>query len=323
MQRRDVLKAGMIAAAECFCGNGARSLLAAAESGKAAPPVKPIDERICLFTDHLDDFGYNHAEVAEMLAPLKIAGPDLTVRGGGLVAPERVVEELPKAAAAFKDHGMTIPMITTSLTKRADPNARPTLATMNKLGIRYYKLGYYHYHELAGWESDLAATRKELAGLLELGREFGVHAGFHNHAGAGIGGALWDAWELLQPLDGTAVGFYFDPAHASIEGAKHAWKLNLQRISPRLTMVAIKDYVWEKTAKGWQTRWCPLGEGMVDWPEVFRQLARFSFPGPLSIHIEYNPGGSTRSERIDNSLAAARRDLAFVRKHLAEATVVK
>ncbi|MGE5191623.1 MAG: hypothetical protein ACM3U2_03920, partial [Deltaproteobacteria bacterium] len=92
MQRRDVLKTGVIAAAECLCGNGARSLLAAAESVKAAPPVKPIDERICLFTDHLDDFGYSYAEVAEMLAPLKIAGPDLTVRGGGLVSPERVVE---------------------------------------------------------------------------------------------------------------------------------------------------------------------------------------------------------------------------------------
>lgn len=319
MQRRDLLKTGVIAAAGFLSGSGARPLLAAAESRKAELPVRPVDERICLFTDHLDDFGYSYAELAEMLAPLKIAGPDLTVRGGGVVLPERVVEELPKAAAAFKDRGMAIPMITTSLTKPGDPHARPTLATMNKLGIGYYKLGYYHYRDLADWESDLAATRKELAGLIELGREFGVHAGFHNHSGAGIGGALWDAWELLAPLAPVAVGFYFDPAHASIEGAKHAWKLNLQRISPRLSMVAIKDYVWEKTSRGWQTRWCPLGEGMVDWPDVFRQLARFPFPGPLSIHIEYDPGGSTRSERIDNSLAAAQRDLAFVRKHLTEA----
>jgi len=323
MQRRDAIKLGVIAAAESLCGNDARSFLPAAEPGKAARPVKPVDERICLFTDHLDDFGYSYADVAKMLAPLKIAGPDLTVRGGGLVPPDRVVEELPKAATHFADQGMTIPMITTSLTKPGDPAARPTLATMNKLGIRYYKLGYYHYHELADWKADLAATRDELAGLLELGKEFEVYAGFHNHAGAGIGGALWDAWELLEPLDRNAVGFYFDPAHASIEGAKHAWKLNLQRISSRLAMVAIKDYVWEKTAKGWQTRWCPLGEGMVDWPEFFRQLSRFPFPGPLSIHIEYDPGGATRTERIDKSLAAAHRDVAFVRKHLAGAAVEK
>lgn len=323
MHRRDVLKTSLIAAAHALGAGAAHPLLANVESGKLAPPAKPVGERICLFTDHLDDFGYSYAEVAEMLAPLKIAGPDLTVRGGGLVPPERVVEELPKAAAAFQDRGMTIPMLTTSLTKPGDPNARPTFATMNKLGIRYYKLGYYHYHDLANWEADLSETRNDLAGLLEIGREFGVHAGFHNHAGAGIGGAVWDAWELLQPLDKSGVGFFFDPAHASIEGAKHTWKLNLQRISPRLSMVAIKDYIWEKTSKGWQTRWCPLGEGMVDWPEVFRQLARFPFPGPLSVHIEYNPGGSTRPERIDNSLAAAQRDITFVRKHLAEAMSAK
>lgn len=316
MLRRDFLQTGLIAAG-CLSSAGALRLVRAAELAAAAP-AKPIDERICLFTDHLDDFGYSYAEVAAMLAPLKIAGPDLTVRGGGLVPPERVVDELPKAAAAFRDKGMSIPMTSTTLTKAGDPHARPILSTMQKLGIGYYKLGYYHYHDLAKWESELAAVRDDVAGLVGLGREFGVYAGFHNHAGAGVGGALWDAWELLRPLDSTAVGFYFDPAHASIEGAKHAWKLNFQRISPRLTMVAIKDYVWEKTSKGWETRWCPLGEGMVNWPEFFRLLAQAPFPGPLSIHIEYNPGGSTRSERIDNSLAAAQRDVAFVRKHLAE-----
>lgn len=81
-------------------------------------------------------------------------------------------------------------------------------------------------------------------------------------------------------------------------------------------MVALKDYVWEKTSTGWRTRWCPLGEGMVDWTEFFRLLTRFPFAGPLSVHIEYNPGGSTRPERIDNSLAAAERDLKFLRRHL-------
>jgi hypothetical protein len=35
------------------------------------------------------------------------------------------------------------------------------------------------------------------------------------------------------------------------------------------------------------------------------------------VHIEYDPGGRTRAEKIDNNLAAAERDIAFVRKHLA------
>lgn len=322
MQRRDFLQAAGVAAATAMLASPS-SVQAAAASESASQPAVPVQERICLFTDHLDDFGYSHADVAKMIAPLKIAGPDLTVRSGGLVPPDRVTDELPKAANAFRDAGMTIPMISTNLTSASDSTARPILSTMNDLGIRYYKLGYYHYHDLAQWESEIESQRKNLAGLVDLGRSFNVHAGFHNHAGAGIGGALWDAWELLRPLDPAGVGFYFDPSHASIEGARHTWKLNFQRISPRLMMIAVKDYVWEKGSNGWQTRWCPLGEGLVNWTEFFQMLAKFPFPGPLSIHIEYNPGGSTRPERTDNSLAAAQRDVEFVRKHLAQASAPK
>jgi sugar phosphate isomerase/epimerase len=224
---------------------------------------------------------------------------------------------LPKAVAAFRDAGLSVPMLSTELTHAGSPNARPLISTIGQLGIRYFKLGYYHYHDLSQWEAELAAQRKQLAGLLDVCRDAGVQAGLHNHSGAGIGGAIWDAWEMLLPLDPQLVGFYFDAAHASIEGAKHTWKLNLERISPRLKMVALKDYVWEKTSDGWQTRWVPLGEGMVNWPEFFRELVKLPFAGPVSIHIEYDPGGKTRGERFDNSLAAAERDLAFVRKQLA------
>src|SRR5690348_9697330 len=131
MHRRDWLKTGLTAAATC----------AAAQSSvadDAALPAKLAD-RLCLFTDHLDDHGFTYAEVAKQLAQLKIAGPDLTVRGGGLVLPDRVAEDLPKAAAAMQDQGLSIPMISTGLTSAKDPTAKPILATMSKLGIRYYK----------------------------------------------------------------------------------------------------------------------------------------------------------------------------------------
>lgn len=302
------------------CSAAAAVLSSKLLTATAADAVPPVADRIALFTDHLDDSGFSYAELARMIAPLKIAGPDLTVRGGGVVPPERAAEELPKAAAAFREEGMSIPMISTNLTAADDPTARPILSAMEKLGIRYFKLGYYHYHDLTKWEADIDAERKRLAGLLELSRAAGATAGLHNHAGASIGGAVWDGWEMLKPLDPKDVGFFYDPSHGTLEGPKHAWKLNLQRIKPRVVMVAVKDFVWEKSERGWQTRWCPLGEGMVNWDEFFQLLAKIPFAGPLSVHIEYNPGGSTRVERIDNALAAAQRDVAFVRKHLEKAS---
>src|SRR5688500_5760633 len=139
----------------------------------------------------------------------------------------------------MRDRGLSVPMVTTALTSADDPAARPTLAAMSRLGIRYYKLGYYEYDDPAAWERRIEETRRAVAGLVELGRPHGVTAGFHNHAGATVGGALWDAYEVLAPLDPERVGFYFDPSHATIEGGGHAWKLNFRRAAPRLAMVAV------------------------------------------------------------------------------------
>lgn len=280
---------------------------------------KGLHERICLFTDLLDDFGYEYKEIASLLQQLKIAGPDLTVRPGGLVPPERVVEVLPKVAAIFRDHGQSIPMVSSSIVSATEAVARPTLITMGQLGIEYYKLGYFPYGDLEHWESRLEIVGKDLKGLMTLGAEAGIQAGFHNHAGSHVGGALWDLARLLEPLDPKWVGSYFDVAHATIEGGQHAWKLGFQRLASRITMIAIKDFVWEKTGNGWKTRWCPLGEGMVRWTEFFAMLAKQPFVGPVSLHIEYDPGGKTRAARLENCLAAAERDLNFLRKKLDEA----
>jgi sugar phosphate isomerase/epimerase len=218
--------------------------------------------------------------------------------------------------AAFRDAGLTAPMISTGLTS-GNAIAASTLLTAGKLGIRYFKPGYYGYDDVAQWQSRLDATRKDLASLLAISRGAGMVAGLHNHSGASVGGALWDSWELLRDFDSNEIGFYFDPAQATIEGGNHAWKLGLARLAPRLVMVAIKDFVWEKSAEGWRTHWVPLGQGAVRWNEFFAMLRKIPFEGPISLHIEYDPGGASKTARFDNSLAAAERDLAFLRKQLA------
>ena len=84
MQRREFVSTGLALGAASWLLQRAHNRPAvAAEQGAA--PVAPASERICLFTDHLDDQGYSYADVAKMFALLKIAGPDLTVRGGGVI----------------------------------------------------------------------------------------------------------------------------------------------------------------------------------------------------------------------------------------------
>ena len=58
------------------------------ESSRKKTP--PIHERICVFTDPLDGLRLTPRDLARALKELGVAGPDLTVRPGGYVAPEVV-----------------------------------------------------------------------------------------------------------------------------------------------------------------------------------------------------------------------------------------
>lgn len=287
-------------------------ILSAAAPAIAAAPN--LSSRICLFTDHLAGFSYG--EVARMLKDLGVSGPDLTVRRGGLVAPDRVTAELPKAHAAFAEQGLSIPMITTGITSASDPNALSVLETAAKLNIRHYKLGYTSYGDLSNWRETIAQTRSKLQELAKINRRLNLHGGMHNHAGDSVGCCVWDNIEILNGVDEAAFGFYFDPAQATIEGGKMGWNLSFRRVMPRLVMVALKDFIWEKSDKGWRTHWVPLGEGMVNWDAAIPLLKSATFSGPISMHIEYDPGGKTKTERYDRALESAARDLRFLRGKL-------
>lgn len=294
--------------------NPTRRTMIAMSAAVAAGAESGLKSRVCLFTDHLAGFTYE--EVGRMLKDLGVSGPDLTVRRGGLVAPEKVASDLPKAVETFRKFGLSVPMITTTITSADDPLAKAVAETASPQGIRYYKLGYFPYKDFTRWRESIDVTRASLQQLAKMNARLNLRAGMHNHAGDSVGCSLWDSWEAMQGVDADRVGFYFDPAQATIEGGKSGWQLNFHRIKPRLFMAALKDFVWEKSEKGWRTRWVPLGEGMVDWARVFPLIRETPFAGPISLHIEYDPGGKTKSERYDRSLAAAARDLRFLNQYL-------
>jgi sugar phosphate isomerase/epimerase len=289
-------------------GAGAVMARAASEAGLAG--------QVCLFSKHLPDMPY--PELARTIKQLGFAGVDLTVRPGGHVLPERVVEDLPRAVAALREGGVAVPMITTGLTSVDDPAARPTLVTAARLGIPFYKLGYYRYRTLAELQATLDRTRREVERLVALGRETGIQAGFHNHSGTYVGAAVWDAFEILRHLDPKWIGCYFDPCHATIEGGMAGWNIGFHRLADRIKMVAVKDFVWGKAKGKWTAEQCPLGEGMVDWKTFFRQLVAIGFRGPISMHLEYEIEGATAAAKAENNLRAIRRDLAALKAKIEE-----
>jgi sugar phosphate isomerase/epimerase len=304
LSRRDWMQRTAWAAAAAAAALGAPDPRLEARAGR----------QFCFFSKHLAELEWG--DLGRTVRAVGFDGVDLTVRPAGHVLPERAAEDLPRAVEAITSHGLAVPMITTELTSPDAPTARPILQAASRAGVRFFKTGYWRYTASPDVRGQLAKVADQLEGLTTLAREYGIELGFHNHT-AYVGAALWDIAPAMDRLDPRWAGYYFDPRHAVAEGGGGAWKAATHMVAPRLKMVALKDFYWNRTEKGWRIQDCPLGEGMVDWEWTAQALRAAQFAGPISLHFEYEIPGATPTERTRHTVEAARRDLAFARRHLA------
>jgi L-ribulose-5-phosphate 3-epimerase len=269
----------------------------------------------CFFSKHLPMLAWG--PLGEAVKQIGFDGVDLTVRPRGHVDPARAREDLPRAIEAIRRHGVEVPMITTALLSADDSTAKPILETAGRLGVRFFKPGYYDY-KLADVRAEVAEVGRAIAGLAALGQSCGIELGFHNHEG-NVGASVWDIAPEIERLPAKWAGFYFDVRHAVVEGGRIGWKSATRLVAPRLKMIAVKDFFWAKTDRGWRVHDCPLGEGMVDWTWYAKALAEAGFQGPVSFHFEYDLEGATADETRRRTIDAAGRDLQFLRGRLAQA----
>ena len=281
----------------------------------ASQPTAGFRGTVCFFSKHLPRM--DGQALGRTMKTLGFGGVDLTVRPKGHIEPAKVAVDLPPFVAAVRKEGIAVPMITTDLHSDSEPAARPTLETAARLEIPFFKPGYYYY-KFADVKKERDDAGRQLRGLADLSARSGIRMGYHNHSGY-VGGWVWDIAPVIDSLDPKWSGYYFDPRHAVVEGGEAGWRTAFNLAAPRLLMTAVKDFYWEKTPKGWRVRNCPLGEGMVDWKRYFTMLADAKFHGPISLHLEYDVAGETPDAVEQNTIAAATKDLAFLKSHLAEA----
>ncbi|MFB3906345.1 MAG: sugar phosphate isomerase/epimerase family protein [Acidobacteriota bacterium] len=295
---------------------GSGAALAAGLQGRTVAAPRPFQGPICLFSKHLP--GLHWKDLGPVVKNAGFEGVDLTVRPGGHVLPERAQDELEPAVQALRAAGVQVPMLTTALLSADDPAAEPILSRAGRLKVPYIKPGYYKY-QLQDVRAELENVRRQLTRLVEMAARHGVQVGYHNHAGY-VGGPVWDVAGIIEKLDPKWAGYYYDIRHAVVEGGGIGWKVSAQLVSSRLKMIAVKDFYWDKIpGKGWQQINCPLGQGMVNWPAFCSMLAAAGFQGPVSVHLEYGIPGQDKAQKQDNTLIAAKRDLEFLRKCLAQA----
>lgn len=243
--------------------------------------------KIIAFSKPFQSLSFN--DTADVVAEVGWDGIECPVRKKGQIEPEHAPDELPKLAAALKKRGKDITILTTDINSVDQPNTETVLRTAAKLGIKRYRLGFFKYEEKKSIPEQLKEVGAQLKELAALNKELGLTAGFQNHSGkAYIGAPVWDVWSMIKDLDPRHMGMCFDIGHATLEGG-YSWPIEARLIQPYYTAVYVKDFLWQKTDKGWKAQWVMLGEGMVD-KAYFKWLKTTSYNGPISQHHEYDHG---------------------------------
>ncbi|MCX6993521.1 MAG: sugar phosphate isomerase/epimerase [Kiritimatiellaeota bacterium] len=273
------------------------------------------DWNFIMFSKHIQKLPID--EAAEGIKNAGLAGVDLTVRPGGHVEPEKVEDDLPRLYEQFKKHGVQVVMLTTEIKSATEPNTEKIVRTASALGIKYYKTGYFPYRGFGTLAKQREEVRKALGSLAKLNLKYGITGGYHNHSADFFGAALWDIYAVLKDLPPAAMGFYFDPAHAMIEGGSKGWIMGMELLADKIVMVAVKDYCWAKGthryAGGRQhsVEFCPLASGNVPWDQVIDLLQKIGYAGPVSFHSEYQGGSSFADLTEREVLQQTAKDVAF------------
>src|SRR4051794_15187878 len=178
------------------------------------------------------------------------------------------------------------------------------------MGVQRYRLTVFTNGRGRPIPPQLAEIKARLKDLAALNRELGLKAGFQNHSGRDyVGAPVWDIYEIVHDIDPEHLGICFDIGHATLEGGT-SWPIEAKLMEPFLTCVYVKDFFWQKGAKGWEAKWGPLGEGMVR-KEFFAWLKKSSYTGPISQHCEYLHGGT------EADVAAMKKDAETLREWMA------
>jgi sugar phosphate isomerase/epimerase len=295
-----------------------RALLAGAGLAAAASAAdSPAKLKVAVFSKHLSFV--NGENLAKAAHDLGFDAVDLTVRKGGHVEPERVRQSLPPLVATLRRAGLEVPMVTTDIVDAETPYAEDILKTMADLGIPRYRWmpsGGLKYAAGAPYKAQLEGFRPRIAKLADLNGRYKVGAMFHTHSGVNfVGTSIWDLRILFEGLDPQCVGVNYDIGHATVEGGLGGWINSFRVITPFLSGIAVKDFVWANGAKGWQPKWVPLGEGMVHFPQFFAMVKEAGFNGPLQMHFEYP------LTTPEETYTAMKRDLGKLRGYLNQAAL--
>ncbi len=262
--------------------------------------------RYVYFTKMLQ--GLDVKGLAAFCREVGLDGADLAVRPGYPVHPDNARTALPEAAKIFRAEGLTIGLVSapTDLTDAGGKAAKALFEAAAKAEVPAVKIGYFLYRP--PFDDCLKEARSRLAAFAKLAEQTRVRACYHTHSGNMLGNNTASLRLLLADLDPHHVGAFVDTGHTAVNGGPP--RMELDTVRDWLSLLAIKDMLWEKKGGTWSYRVVPAGQGIVRWEEVAQGVKQVRFKGTISLHGEYE------AKDLDERRRLAKEELAFLKKHL-------
>lgn len=304
------------------------STLAAA--GAAVPFISPMESNseskqsakypIRLFSKPID--AYEFGFMCEVTSRCGIGGFDMTVRPKGKIEPSRVEADLPKLVAEAKKHNLVFDMMVTEILSATDPFTERVLKTASASGVKYYRYGWADYDMRAGIKESINTFHSGLVKINELNKKYKIAGSYQNHAGARLGGPVWDLYEIIGDLPREYTGAQYDVRHAMVEGA-NTWMLGMRLIAAKINTLALKDFSWQTINGKPQAVTVPMGEGMINWDQYFTLVKELNIVAPITLHVEYPllENGEEKlslSRQQDILVTKIKKDTDFIKSYLAK-----
>ncbi|MBN2448784.1 MAG: sugar phosphate isomerase/epimerase [Lentisphaeria bacterium] len=178
------------------------------------------------------------------------------------------------------DHGITIASLATPLDLQSDTTVEAFLRVLD--GAAQLGVGRTFVSAKAGADTPREQVVRRLQRLAEAAAQRGVTMCMETHPPLGTNGDT--ALRTLSEVDRPGLRFNFDTANIYYYNEGTDTVSELRKVAHLVGSVHIKD-----TDGGFRSgRFPPLGQGVVDFPGVFRLLGRVGFRGPYTLEIEGN-----------------------------------
>ncbi len=269
----------------------------------AAQPIPPVAE----FSKVYQELNLDFEETAEVTAAAGLDGIDCPVRPGGQILPERAADELPRLAETLRRRNLKVLLLTTGILGADSPYAEPILRTAKKLGIKYYRLGYWKYKGTSSPAAQLNNIKAQLKDLAALNKELGLCAIHQNHAGVNqVGAKVGDLYEIARAFDPEQIAIAFDLSHALNELGE-GWREQFDKLQSHFRITYVKDW---KRGPGF----VPFGEGDLGASGFFALVKKAGYRVPLSMHTEYDWDNKGKNRTKAALIANLKRDLRVLKQ---------